>query len=317
MSRPGRWGWRLAVSWILPALIASPGFGQEVFPPGCIPGGETGLFWEESFLRPVDLDATGWRVTGEPSWRVVRESLDAGNGDLFTGPTMIMLPAAATEGQTDYLVTTVVWNTQREGMFLVGVRCVDERNYYACEYMSGPDFLALLLVKVRDGVRTVLDRVDSVGGAVRIPDLTYGAGKRNAAVVTVGAFGDRLCTSVGGRVRLEARDGDLAAGGVILGQRAYHPFFDDIRVYVPAGRVPASGLREGIRFEVPVTDRDEGNAIVMDLQEMGLAPCSLEERGQELWLSLGPLASEDDAVAARDYLATEGYLYEETLVGAK
>jgi len=275
------------------------------------------IHWRETFLLTQDLSAAEWTIHGEPSWRVTREALDGGNGDLFSGTTTIELPDEATGGGKDYLVTASVWNTQRDGSLFVAVRYADPNNYYAVEYASSNSRLTLRLVKVLGGVRTVLQSVDSSQKDVRIPDLTYGAGRASGSEIAVAALGDRLCASLGAEAFLQATDGDLPTGGVALGQTNYHPFFDDITVYFRLGAEAPQESERGKVFQVAVPNRDEGNAVVMDLMEMGLGPAELVDRGNSLFVSIGPFTSRQDVFDVRDYLGLGGYAYEEVDAAAE
>jgi len=313
MRIEGSWGYVTFCLGVCLALGIPAASGQAPLPAKCLPDHTLEIHWRETFLLTEDLAAAGWGVIGQPSWKVTREALDAGNGDLFTGTAIVTIPARATTGQNDYLVTTNVWNTQRDGLFFVAVRFHGPGNYYAFEYMSGDGRLVLLLVKVRDGVRTVLQRLDSIGSAVHIPDLTYGAGKGSGALISVGAFGNHICASLGREVFLDAVDDDFPDGGIAFGQTNYHPYFDDVTVYLPVspeGALPEEAAEPKI-FRIPVPDRDEGNAVVMDLTEMGVGPVELRDDNGSVSVIVGPLESQQDIFDLRGYLELGGYASEE------
>jgi hypothetical protein len=273
------------------------------------------IHWRETFLLTGDLADSGWTTYGEESWTVTREALDGGNGDLFTGTTVISLPEDAAPDGADSLVSFSVWNTQRDGSLFAAVRFRDPQNYYGIEYISSSSRLTVLLVKVLEGVRTVLQRADSGQFGVRIPDLTYGAGKASGSEITVSAIGNRICASVGAEVFLEATDNDLNSGSVALGHTDYHPFFDDITVYVPVGPEEVEEPGRVRLFRVAVPNRDEGNAIIMDMMEMGIGPAELVDEDESVFVSIGPLESRREFFDVRDYLDLTGYTFEEVKEG--
>jgi hypothetical protein len=82
-------------------------------------------------------------------------------------------------------------------------------------------------------------------------------------------------------------------------------------VHVPLGDDAVQETEGGKVFQVAVPNRDEGNAVVMDLMEMALGPAELVQDGDSLTVSIGPLTSKQDMFDVRDYLGLGGYAFKE------